>query len=356
MKRILVALFTGLVTLTSTVGVSLAQEPIKLMALRVEGLELSASDKEALTNAMLKEIEAHPNYVLVVPPEGDLTDLMIELECFDMDTECLAKVGKSGGADQVLYTQVDTKREGFELRLMLIGVAKQSRERALRTKVKKLASLEKALKSRLKKALVKPVALAPTMGKLVIVADAEAQVFIDDALAGAGRLELDKPPGTYKVRVTREGFEAASYTVTVQAGVTATQQVVLKALVVAPVPEPMPEPKAEPPPEPKPEPKAEAPPEPQPKPATRPSGEQASKAKPAPLPVVSDDIQGAEPQPEFYETWWFWTAVGSLVAAGVAVGAVVGAGSGGGATGTVNVSLDAQDLWRDVSFGAGGSR
>jgi hypothetical protein len=355
MKSNLVALFSGLITMMSLAGAVAAKEPTKLMALRVEGLELTAPDKEALNAVLVKHIEGHPNYTLIAPPKGDLTDLMIELECFDMDTECLSKVGKAGGADQILYTQVDKKRDGFELKVILIGVAKQTTERKLRTKVKKVGSLSKALKSRLGKALVKPTETSPpepVMGKLVIVADATAQVFIDDKLAGTGRLELDKAPGSYKVRVVREGFEAATYTVKVQAGVTATQQVVLKAVAVAPKPQPKPEPKPKAEAKPTPKPKAE--PKPEPKVERRPTGQQAGEAKP--LAVVSEEVKGAQSEPEFYKTWWFWTAVGSVLAAGVATGVALGAGAGGGATGTVNVSLDSQNLWRDVSLSTGGSR
>ncbi len=64
------------------------------------------------------------------------------------------------------------------------------------------------------------------------------------------------------------------------------------------------------------------------------------KASPTPRPIAPEPIStysGPEPAPQWYQTWWFWTAVGGVVVVGLAVGLGVGLSSSGFDTYTYQV-------------------
>ena len=141
-----------------------------------------------------------------------------------------------------------------------------------------------------------------------------AKIFIDGVFAGSGRLKLKKPPGLYVVRGEKPGYEPALFRVDLRAGKTSKKIAELKPLPVA---------------------------KPEPKPKIEPIKEESS------------DVAAA---PEFYETWWFWTAVGAVVVSATTVGIVVGSGDAAGvSTGDLQISVDPASAWRDYATRLGGT-
>lgn len=289
----------------------------KVLGLRIEGVELGAKDREDLFNVVQQRITAYPDIELVRPPEEELIDLMIELDCLDIDVECLTKVGRKRMADRVFYAQVDVVDKGFRLTVRLIDVNKGSAQRERKAVVQSKSDLTSALVREVLATFGEPPPPPPKDGLLMIRSDTGAKIFINGAFAGSGRVKLKKPPGLYVVRVEKPGYEPTLFRVDLQAGKTSKKIAELKPIEVV---------------------KAEV--------------------KPSPPPSASDESEGAgAASPEFYETWWFWTAVGAVVVSATTVGIVVGTGGSTAApVGDLQISVDPANAWRDYSTRLGATR
>ena len=85
---------------------------------------------EALFKVVQKRLKAYPSIELVRPPDAELTDLMIDLGCLDIDAECLTMVGRKQLVDRVFYAQVDAADgDAFALIVRVINVTKGVAER-----------------------------------------------------------------------------------------------------------------------------------------------------------------------------------------------------------------------------------
>ena len=288
----------------------------KVLGLRIEGLELATKDREDLFKVVQQRLKAYPAIELVRPPDAELTDLMIDLDCLDIDVDCLTKVGRKRMADRVFYAQVDVIDGGFRLTVRLIDVTKGNAERDRQGDVKNQAELTTLLEREIVAAFGPPPPPKPKDGRLIIESDAGAKIYIDGAFAGAGRVRMKKPPGLYVVRIEKPGYEDVLFRVDLEAGRTSKKVAELKP--VAPI---------------KPDPKPEV--------------------------VVVTDKPGegeAVAAPEFYETWWFWTAVGAVVVSATTVGIALGVEGEQIPTGDLQISVDPAAAWRDFATGAGGAR
>ncbi len=291
-----------------------AQEPERVLGLRVEGLKLSQKDRDDLFKVLQAKLREYPDLTLVKPPESELTDEMMDLECIDIDVDCITKLGKKYGASRVFYAEVVPDASGYSLKVRVVDVTKGVALRDREAPVAAQAELAGALEREIVAVFGVPPPPKPVVGKLVVTADVGAKIFVAGDYAGTREVRLDKPPGTYAVRVAREGYEDQLFQLEVKAGETAERAVQLTALpaVVA--------------------------------------GELAREVPPDKPPTAKK---------KFYKTWWFWTVVG-VVAVGATAGAVA-ATSGGGqdrATGKVVLSVDRANAWRDAAIqaraGAGG--
>jgi hypothetical protein len=296
----------------------------KVLGLRIEGFDLSAKDREDLFKVVQQRLKAYPTIELVRPPEAELTDLMIDLGCLDIDVDCLTKVGRKRMADRVFYAQVDASDPGYVLTVRLIDVTKGAAEFDRKSDVAGQADLADAIERQIVLVFGPPPPPKPKDGMLIIETDAGAKIYIDGRVAGAGRVKLKKPPGLYVVRISKPGFEDALFRVDLKAGKKSRRIADLKPI---PVPEPPPV-----------------------------SGVNLPKVKPtvpAPGAAVVDEPAA---EPAFYETWWFWTAVGAVVVSATTVGVVVGTRPSLAPTGDLQLSVDPSDAWRDAAIHAGSSR
>ena len=292
----------------------------KVLGLRIEGFDLSAKDSEALFKVVQKRLKAYPSIELVRPPDAELTDLMIDLGCLDIDAECLTMVGRKQLVDRVFYAQVDAADgDAFALIIRVINVTKGVAERDRKVDVAKQADLLGALEREIVAAFGEPPPPPPKKGRLIIEADAGAKIYIAGRQVGIGRVALKRPPGLYVVRIEKPGFENALFKVDLEAGKTARKVAELKPIApkVAKKPEP-----------------------------TKDDAVQAIDLE------AADDEAG----PAFYETWWFWTIVGVTAATATTIGVVAGSASGDPPVGDLQISVDPAAAWRDISIRAGRAR
>ena len=290
-----------------------ATKPVqKVLGLRVESFDLSDKDKEDLFKVVQQRLEKYESIELVSPPDAELTDLMIDLGCLDIDVDCLTKVGRKRMADRVFYVQVDAAEAGFVLTVRLIDVTRGNAERDRKVEAGSQAQLSTMLESEIVRAFGEPPPPPVKEGLLVIETDAGARIYIDTQFAGSGQLSLSKPPGLYVVRISKPGFEDALFRVDLQAGQTARKVAQLKPVAIA------------------------APP----------------PVVPTPEPEAEDEIADTEADdgPAFYETWWFWTAVGAVVVTGTTVGLVLGIEPPSKPTGTATFSNDESTVFRDIGI------
>src|SRR5690606_31505759 len=104
------------------------------------------------------KLAKYPTMTVVAPPEGELTDQMIELLCLDVDLDCLSRLGARYGADTVFYTQIDKKGAGHELLVRVVDVAAPALVRDERVPVKTVAALPAAIDAQVEAAFGAPPA------------------------------------------------------------------------------------------------------------------------------------------------------------------------------------------------------
>jgi hypothetical protein len=287
-------------------GPASARSKQKILGMHVEGDSLSAKERIDLFKVVQSKLRLYPNMTLVQPPDADLLDVMLDLECIDIDTDCLMRVGKQYGADRVFYAQVDRDAD-YTLLVRVVDVVDGSVMRDGARPAADKSELPGLLAIEVEDVFGAPPPPKPTHGTMVVAAGVEgASVFVDGAFVGTGRVQLKQPPGTYTVRVTRDGYTDAIFKLKIKAGKTTERAVSLKPL---------------PPPE------------------------------PEPVVATEDPLASTDGEPEFYETWWFWTIVGAVTAGAVA-GAVVGLSGEdpGPPSGPLTLSVDRGMAWRDVSL------
>ncbi|MEE2779187.1 MAG: PEGA domain-containing protein [Myxococcota bacterium] len=289
-------------------GVALAEEDAsgekeKILGLKIEGLDLDDKDKADLFKVLQKRLLSYPYVHLVQPPEGELTDQMIELECVDVDMDCLARVGAAEGATKVFYAQVDVVKGKYEMWVQLVAVGSAKSLFQERRKVSKRTKLAPTLQKLIGEAFGAPPKPKAKKGKLVIeVAPRGAKIYINGDYAGVTRVTRKKiAPGTYNVRVTRPSDPEELLVGAGGAGATAHRKVNLQVIPGPPV-------------------RVEA--------------------------TAAAEV--TEPAP-FYKKWWFWTSVGAATVV-TTVLAVLASGEEELPTGGVVLSVDGVDAWQDSAI------
>lgn len=304
---VLLALLLSGVISTAALAASSAKQ--RVLVMRVEGNQLSDKDKGDLFQVIQEKLAKYPTKELVQPAETAIDELMMEYECFDVDAECLSKLGKQQKADVIFYVQVDGNAKGVSLIVRAIRVKDG---RALYDKSIQLRS-QTALSGRLDTVLNRVFGAPPrpkaTKGRLVIQSKTRAaRIFVDGKYAGSGKIRLKKPEGEYNVRVAKDGYLEELMTVEVTAGATTKKVVTLKA-----VPKPV-----------------------------------AVVAPVAPPPTPADSSPAA-----WYQDWRFWSGVSAVVIGTVATIAVINAqDETTEEAGRVFITINGAEAWRDPAIRA----
>ena len=274
---------------------------VKILGMNVESDDLTRKDKKDLFRVLQSTLKAYPSINLQNPPDAELTDIMMDLECIDMDVECLAKLGKKYGAQRVFYTQVDKTSAGYNLIIRVVSVSQKKALLDKTSKVKSSRALANVMQEHIVKVFGKPPSKEPKPGTIRIKSAVPgAKIFVNGLYIGIGRIKLKRPPGKYTVRVTRPGYTEVVFNVTVRSGKTVKKRVKMKYVKVA----------------------------------------KDAKKDPKKLPVAGVPI---------YEKWWFWASIGGGVLLTTII-AVAASGDGDdGPVGPIVFSVDPQNAWRDVS-------
>ena len=313
-KALIVAVGTLLMGTTMTAG---AKTPAKVLGLNVESEDLNKSEKAALLKSLQATLRTYPSLDLVKAPDAELTDLMMDLECIDMDADCLGKVGKKYGATTVLYSQVDKKGGGFTLTVRIVDAKKLKVLHDKAVDVKNTSALKTALKAHIVQAFGKPPEKkvevpkkpkkpkkpkGPKPGILMVKSSVPgAKIFVNGLYVGIGQIKVNRPPGKYTVKVTSAGYRDVLFNVQLKSGRKVKKRAKMKPTEVV-------------------------------------MAKKEDKA--VPVVVVADA--------PFYEKWWFWTAVGG----GILLTTIIAAAASGDddeSVGSVIYSVDPQNAWRDVT-------
>jgi hypothetical protein len=278
----------------------------RVLGMNVEGDRLSKKDRADLLTVVQAKLGHYPSLELLQPPANELTDEMIELECVDIDLDCLARLGGKYGADTVFYTQIDADAgKGYVVAVKVVQTAKKKLLRDSSTKVAAAAGLGAALEAEIEATFGKPPTppVATTTGFLVIAPNVPgAAVYVGTDLAGTGNVRLEKLPGEYTIRVVQDGYVEQIVTATVVAGETTTRTV---ELVMA-----------------------------------------GDGKKPGDDKKIDDDDGGGD--------WILWAVIGAVVVGGTI--AIIAATSSGGddtVRAPVVFSIDGNNAWRDASVSGG---
>lgn len=307
--------FTALMCLLAlTVSGGQAVADGGLLPLRTDADGLKPADAKSIDAAIGAKLALYPDLTLLPAPEGDITDMMLDLECIDLDGDCLARIGEKSGAGRVLYVGVARKGTALRGTLRWVDVAAKKITDTDEVDGKNPKALGDALALLLEKRLgappapvkppevvvpkedVKPPAAPP--GTLIIETNRiQAQIFIDQEYAGTGTATIERPAGRYTLRLTHPGDETQVIEVDIASGQTATRQVALK------------------------------------------SNTFTGKGDPTKPPPQADD-GGSD--------WVIWVIIGAVVVAGAAT-AIGFAASGDDPkpSGTLLLGLDPSGAWRD---------
>ena len=271
-----------------------------VLPLHIEAPKLAAQDRDALFAALREKLALYPGVKLATPPEGDLTDLMLELECVDVDATCLGRIGAKLGADKVVYVEADAK--SVHVRVVAVDAAGKTGKMLRDKDAKAGEDAAAALGAEIEAVWGKPpepVKITPvTIGKLTIHATpGDAAIFVGEEAVGAGDVTIERKAGEYTVHIVAKGYEDQIFKVTVPAGGEVTKEIALKVVAVT------------------------TPPEKDPK-KVKPSGGMS---------------------------WVWWTVIGVVVVGGaVAIGVLASQSDGGSSPrGPALIGLDPGGAWRD---------
>lgn len=303
------AMVLGVFTISDEAQAAAPAQRFKVLGMQIEGSDLSAKDKLDLFNVVQTKLGSYPQVDLVKPPERELTDEMIDLECIDIDADCLGRLGKKYKAERVFYSQVDkAAKGGYTLLVRVVDATLGKVIHNTKSTVSSRMGLANALEIEVAKVFGTGGTAPPPksgFGYLEVKTNLQdAKIFVGKEFAATGEVKLKQKVGKYTVRVEHDGYQPQLFQVEVSADKTTTRSVTLLAV--------------------------------------------GGGTGPGPVPA------GPEAEPEVYETWWFWTIIGVVVAGGVA-GIVVATTSddGGSAVGNVSFSVDPAKAWQDRNVQGG---
>jgi len=310
--------FHFIALLAITVAISSAFTPSRAQAfespktsvliLRVESESLSGAERAKATDAIRGAMAKYTNVTLLPTPPEELLDLIIELECGDIDAECFQKIADKYKAEKVLYTEASGAAGAPDLAMKLYD----HKKKAIVKQVKGTAAGSEALALVLVQ-VVGPIPVAKPKepvkppppkkpGRVLVTLTSNvpgAVVTMSKVMLGPTPVTRKLKPGRYTVKVVKNGYAPLIQKVVVQAG---DKQAIAFTLVkiAAPVAE--------------------------------------VKPKETPKKPVTT-VEAADP---FYTQWWFWTAVG-VGLAGIVTTAVVLSVDDELVTGTTSLGLASPD-------------
>lgn len=282
-----------------------------LLVMKVESESLDDATRTKLTNDIRAQLAKYPKISLLPTPDVELLDLIIELECTDMDEECFQKIAKQYKARQILYSEATGTAAAPELKLKYYdrkkkkilkeasGVATGAEAMGLMlvqafgpVPVPKKKDPPKKKPSKKSRVAVKLTTNVPG-----------ATITMSGVKLGTSPVSRKLKPGRYSITVSKEGFVDIKQKVVVSPGDSQKLHFDLvkkKSPVVA----------------------------------------DKDVAAPGEPKKPTDEVTDGAP---FYKQWWFWTAVGVGVAGIVTTSVILSVDDDPVPTGTVNFGIASPD-------------
>jgi hypothetical protein len=212
-----------------------AADPGRVLLLHVDGKNPEV-ERDGLFEAMRNKLASYSNVEIVKAPDGDITDQMIELECIDLDDECLGKLATQAKAQRVIHAEAGKRGRLTTLKLRIVDAAgKSEAEQTLEARdANALAPLAAAA---IEAALGPPPPVVVKGRLMVEVSSPSASIYLGAELIGTGTTTVSLDPGEYTIRVTHAGSEEVIRKVKVAADDTTVERVTLVPLPVAKPPE-----------------------------------------------------------------------------------------------------------------------
>jgi len=313
-----------LAILASAVVVSLALGPqsaaaqskksTKLLVMKVESEALDDAARTQLTKDIRAGLAKYPNLSLLPTPEVDLLDLIIELECTDMDVECFQKIADQHKADEVLYTEASGSAAAPDVVFKHYvrkkdKIVKEARGVAAGADAIGLMLVQSfgPLPVPKKKEPVKPPPSKKTRVAVKLTTSVPgATVTMSGVKLGKTPLSRKLKPGRYSITVAKDGYVAIKQKVAVVAG--DAQKLHFELVPVK-------------------------------KPVVATTATTVATPDSDPTKAAAKAEQGSP----FYKQWWFWTAVGVAVAGIVTTSVVLSIDDEPLPTGTVNFGISSPD-------------
>jgi hypothetical protein len=284
----------ALATLLSASDSARAGTPV--LALHVDGEKVPSKDRTDLHAALEARLRLYPNLEVKTGPQGDVTDEMIDLECIDLDTSCLAKLGTKYKAERVIHVALNPKAGVIFMKVRIIDAKTGAALRENEVKAAHAIELAPALEAEIDAVFGKPPEVKKKGFLVVEASSPEAQIQLGTEYMGTGNATAELSVGEYTIRVSLQGFQDVIRKVVVKEGQTTAEPVKLVPLVTTP-----------------------------------PVGKEKKKDEPT--------ASGA---------WWPWVLVGAAVVGGAIAIIAVTSGSGDDTVrGPAILSIDGSAAWRD---------
>lgn len=289
-----------LIAIVIVVSIGLAAEaktqsvlPLKTYA---EGVK---PDIAAHVLELIKQrLKKYKRYKVMTTPDENPLDMILEAGFTDLNAESLAGIGKQWQADKVLYTEIKTHGSRHSLHIMLVDV-KTKKSTVAEVRMRSLRHPEAAIITAVTEVfghLPKP---PPEIARVQIKTDpADAEVYLGGRYLGKSPISTEYKPGKYTIRIKKAGYKPISKQITLKKGGKYNLSFSLEKILLPKPPAP-------------------------------------GQARPR-----------EQKKRQFYETWWFWTAVGVVVAGGITTAVVLGTKSWGSPRGDVYLLFNPSDAFK----------
>lgn len=241
----------------------------RLLLVPVEADLMEDADKQAFESAARKALDPYKTLVLLPPMVEDPLEVMMDLECMEMDATCVAGFAKIYKAEFVVRVVVD---EEGQARALLHGGGDGALLKETLLSSAPGAPIASEARPVVLALLGPPPKPKPEDGLLIVTSTVKGvTVFVNGTPYGPAPTEKRFPPGTYTVTGRKLGHDEQIREVIIKAGMKTSVPLALKATPAPPI-----------------------------------------------VPVVAaaqKDKAAAGAAVPVYKTWWFWTAVGVGTAA-----------------------------------------
>lgn len=230
MKRIALSLvyLTGLLP-------TVAHAQVKVSVFDLQGATGAAKAAARITHALRRQVGSKSSLAIV--PGKSLAEVKLVFGCPDRPISafhrCIAKVGRSMKADRILLGRVRYRRGTYKVVLTLLKVNRPLRPSTVSARIPAAETRGTALSRHASMWLASLLGVKVPGGRLSLLCSVEGvDVSVDGDLAGTcGPVERTIPvkPGVHEVSFTKDGFEAATRSVTISSGQTSRLNLNLRA-------------------------------------------------------------------------------------------------------------------------------